>query len=172
MKYIALFIYYSFIQYLPMQPFPGSQIFSRIRFFFVKRIVSNIGENVVIKRKSYFGDGSQIVVGNNSQLGQNSRLNGPIRIGSYVMMGPDVIMMAVTHDISDHTKYMIDPTNPSIEKQIIIGDNVWIGTRVIILPGVEIGNNCIIGSGAVVTKSFPNNCVIGGVPAKILKLRK
>lgn len=57
------------------------------------------------------------------------------------------------------------------EKEVVIGNDVWIGTRVIILPGVTIGDHSIIGAGAVVTKSFPDYSIIGGVPAKLIKSR-
>jgi acetyltransferase-like isoleucine patch superfamily enzyme len=56
-------------------------------------------------------------------------------------------------------------------KGIKIGKNCWIGSKVTILDGVEIGDSCIVAAGAVVNKSFPSNSVIGGVPAKILKSR-
>lgn len=54
---------------------------------------------------------------------------------------------------------------------VVIGDDVWIGTRVIILPGVKIGNGVIIAAGAVVTKDIPDYAVAGGVPAKVIKYR-
>lgn len=84
-------------------------------------------------------------------------------------MCPDVVIMLISHGYA----------NPNIpinqqegyEKEIIIGNDCWIGTRVVILPGVHIGDHCIIGANSVVTRSFPNNCTIGGVPAKILKTR-
>ena len=61
----------------------------------------------------------------------------------------------------------------SLPKQkVIIGDDVWIGTRVIILPGVRVGTGSIIGAGAVVTKDVPDYAIVGGVPAKIIKFRK
>jgi maltose O-acetyltransferase len=155
-----------------MQPIPGYKLFYKIRYSLVKQILNECGKNVTVKNKCYFGNGSKLRVGDNSQLGQNARLGGEIIIGDYVMMGPDVIIMAVTHDISDLSKPMIDDSNPSIENPVNIGSNVWIGTRVIIMPGVTIGDNSIIGAGAVVTKSFPENSVIAGVPAKIINTRE
>lgn len=171
MKNIYLIIYYLIGSKLPMQPFPFYKVYYKIRYFLVKRILKKCGKDVIVKNRCHFGNGSKLIVGSYSQLGQNSRLGGEIILGDYVMMGPDVVIMAVTHDVSDNTKPMIDPTNPSIENPVIIGDNVWIGTRVIIMPGVKIGSNTIIGAGSVVTKSFPENSVIAGVPAKLIKKR-
>jgi len=172
MKRVYLLLYYGIATYLPMQPITGYKLFYKIRYLLVKNILKKCGKGVVVKNKAYFGNGTKLEVGDYSQLGQNLRISGPVTIGDYVMMGPDIVIMAITHDISDLSKPMLDPSNPSIEKEIVIGNNVWIGTRVIIMPGVKIGNNSIIGSGAVVTKSFPDNSIIGGVPAKFIKKRE
>lgn len=171
MKKIYLLFYYLVAQYLPMQPFPGYKIFYRLRYIICNRVLSECGEKVIVKNKCYFGDGSKLKIGSFSQLGQNARITGPVTLGSHILMGPDVVIMGVTHDISDVTKPMIDPSNPSLEDPVVIGDNVWIGTRVIILPGVKIGSNSIVGAGAVVTKEFGPNSIIGGVPAKFIKSR-
>lgn len=56
--------------------------------------------------------------------------------------------------------------------EVVIGNDVWIGMRVIIMPGVTIGNGVVIGAGAVVTKDVPDYAVVGGVPARIIKFRK
>lgn len=170
MKKILLFIYYLIIQHLPMQPFPGYLYSYKIRRFFVSLIIKDCGQNVIVKSKCYFGDGSRLSVGNNSQLGQNSRLNGTVKIGSDVLMGPEVVMMATSHkfDLSDIT---INMQGEADERMIEIGNDVWIGTRAIILPGIKIGDHSIVGAGAVVTKSFPSNSIIGGNPAKLIRFR-
>jgi len=74
----------------------------------------------------------------------------------------------------------VAPTSPSDFKGVkqgrggttLINSNVWIGTRIIIMPGVKIGTGAIIGAGVVVTKDVPDYAIVGGVPAKVLKYRK
>lgn len=168
--YILLFIYYGLAQRLPMQPFPGYKIYYWFRYLLVKRIVASCGEGVIVKTRSYFGEGERLVIGDRSQLGCNSRLNGTIKIGSDVIMAPDVVLMATSHKISD-VEIPMNLQGEEEERPIEIGDDVWIGTRVIVLPGVTIGSHSIIGAGSVVTKSFPEFSVIAGVPAKVIRMR-
>lgn len=86
-----------------------------------------------------------------------------VRIGADCHLGPYTnIIDNAYHDIEDHLL-----TPPS--RSVIIGDNVWIGTRVIILPGVTIGDHSVIGAGAVVTKDVPPRSVAAGNPARILR---
>lgn len=85
-------------------------------------------------------------------------------------MGPDVVIMATSHNF-DTVDIPINLQGDKPEKEVIIADDVWIGTRAIILPGVKIGKHSIIGAGAVVTKSFPENSIIGGNPAKLIRYR-
>ncbi|ATY03780.1 maltose O-acetyltransferase [Klebsiella aerogenes] len=90
----------------------------------------------------------------------------PIRIGDNCMLAPGVHIYTATHPL--------DPTerNSGIEygKPVTIGHNVWIGGRAVINPGVTIGDNAVIASGAVVVKDVPANAVVGGNPAQIIKL--
>ncbi|MDD3040470.1 DapH/DapD/GlmU-related protein [Bacteroides sp.] len=79
-------------------------------------------------------------------------------------------MMATSHEFKD-LDTPINQQGAKSEEPIVIGNDCWIGTRVIILPGVEIGDYSIVAAGAVVTKSFPPYSIIGGVPAKLLKKR-
>ena len=87
---------------------------------------------------------------------------GGIEIGKNVIIGMGSKIISANHDIKDFSKHIKNPVK--------IGNNVWIGSNVVILPGVAIGNNVIIGAGSIVTKSFKdNNLVIAGNPAKIIK---
>ncbi|TWD94537.1 maltose O-acetyltransferase [Neobacillus bataviensis] len=88
-----------------------------------------------------------------------------IRIGNNCFIAPGVHIYTATHPLN--TKERISGAEYGIP--VTIGDNVWIGGRAIINPGVKIGNNVVIASGAIVTKDVPDNVVVGGNPAKIIK---
>ena len=86
-------------------------------------------------------------------------------------MGPDVAMYTVNHK-ADRTDIAIKYQGVTKERPITIGDGCWICSRAIILPGVSIGEGCIIGAGAVVTKDMPPYSVVAGNPAKVVKSRR
>lgn len=86
------------------------------------------------------------------------------------MMGPDVAILTSTHNI-DRTDIPMGYQGGRVAK-VKIGNDVWIGMRSIILPGITIGNGVVIGAGAVVTKDVPDYAIVAGVPARIIKFRK
>lgn len=87
---------------------------------------------------------------------------GKVYIGNYVRFAPNIGVLSSNHDLYNRDKYN--------DASIKIGDYCWIGMNSIILAGVELGENTIVGAGAVVTKSFPEgHCIIAGNPAKIIK---
>lgn len=90
-------------------------------------------------------------------------------MGDNVMMGPECQFFTQNHrhDISDPRPF--GKQGYEEPKSVKIGSNVWIGSRVMFMPGSGCGDNCVIAAGAVVTKMFPSNVIVGGVPAKILK---
>ncbi|AOY74986.1 maltose acetyltransferase domain-containing protein [Clostridium formicaceticum] len=88
-----------------------------------------------------------------------------IRIGDNCFIAPGVHIYTATHPLDPNERV----SGAEYGIPVSIGDNVWIGGRVIINPGVKIGNNVVIASGTVVTKDVPDNIVIGGNPAKIIK---
>ena len=115
--------------------------------------------------------GKGIIIGNNCGLGTHSFYGcaGGIEIGNDVIVGNYVSMHSENHNFSDkEIPIRLQGVN---RKGIKIGNNCWIGAKVTILDGAIIGNGCIIAAGAVVNGCFPDNVVIGGVPAKIIKNR-
>ena len=98
-------------------------------------------------------------------------IQGGTFIGDHVMMGPDVLIYTQNHRFSDVDKN-IDEQGFDALKEVHIGNNVWIGARVIILPGVTIGEGSVIGAGTVVSKDVPPFAVFVGNPGRVVKNRK
>jgi len=140
----------------------------RIRTAWAKKIVSYCGKNVNIERHAVFSP--DLSIGDNSGIGIDCEVYGPVSIGSDVMMAPEVIIYTSSH-VHDRTDIPMWKQEFTKARPVKIGNDVWIGRRAIIMPGVSIGNGVIVGAGAVVTKDIPDFCVAGGVPAQILKKR-
>ncbi|WP_375178916.1 chorismate mutase [Enterococcus rotai] len=140
---------------------------TQIRRQLVEETFGSTGTGSYIEPSISFDYGFNIHVGKNFYANFNSIFLDicPITIGDNCMFGPNAQLYAATHPLHPVKR------NSGLEygKPITIGDNVWLGGGVIIAPGVTLGNNVVVAAGAVVTKSFPDNCVIGGNPAKIIK---
>ena len=170
-KLFSLVLYYGFAIYLPKSNRPYAfKLTKPIRYYICKNIFDKCGRNVTVERGAYFGDGRGITIGNNSGIGVNCKIQQNVKIGNDVMMGEDVIIMTTTHKFDDCS---IPMRIQGLENlPVIIEDDIWIGSRVIILPGTKIGKGSIIGAGAVVTKDVPKYSIVGGVPAKVIRSRK
>ncbi|MBT1165052.1 acyltransferase [Bifidobacterium felsineum] len=121
-----------------------------------------IGRGVMIRPSSYYGGdlGHGLIIGDNSSIGPYGYIgcSGPINIGNNVMIGPKCSLFAENHVFSDSSKNI---KNQGVkQKGITIGDDCWIGSNVIILDGVNIGNHVVIGAGTLVTKDVPNSSVV------------
>lgn len=171
MKIVRLILFYLFANRLPKSTHLFGKISKKIRYYLVKNIFSYCGKNVNVESRVWFGTGENIEIGNNSGIGYKSEIQGPVKLGENVLMGPEVKIITWNHNFSDISTPIIKQGVKPPEK-VIIGDDVWIGTRVIILPGVQIGKGAIIGAGSVVTKDIPSYSIVGGVPAKIIRFRK
>ena len=140
-------------------------IFSNtIRIFIYKRSGMKVGKNTKIFRKCYFQKLSGISIGDNCVIGFCCRLNGkgPITIGNNVNISSETILESGTHDFV---------TFESVFKPIIIKDNVWIGTRAIVLQGVTIGEGAVVAAGSVVTRDVEPFTIVAGTPARVIGLR-
>jgi maltose O-acetyltransferase len=132
----------------------------------LKELLGSIGEGTEIRPPLYVDYGSQITFGVRcfANFGLVALDVAPITIGDDVQIGPNVQLLTPTH-----------PTEPEPRRAkweaaqpITIGDNVWLGGGVIVLPGVTIGEDTVVGSGAVVTRDLPANVVAVGNPARIV----
>lgn len=169
--YLCMLLYYLVARHLPGSDVPYSMGAKHIRRILCKRIFKKCGRNVNIEHGAFFYSGNEIEIGDNSGLGINCRLSGPVKIGRDVMMGPDVIIYTQNHNI-ERTDIPMNMQGNSERKPVTIGNDVWIGARVIILPGVTVGDGAVLAAGAVVTKDVPPYAIAGGNPAKIIRMRR
>lgn len=128
----------------------------------------SIGHNVKIVGPIKIDVCSNLSIGNNCWIGKNLNIigNADVIIGDYCDFAPDVFLETGTHEIGNTERR----AGRGYCESIHIGSGCWIGIRTTILPGVKIGNGCVVAAGAVVNKSVRENVLIGGVPAKIIKV--
>ncbi len=134
----------------------------------LEKIFKEIGENVTVKEPFHCDYGYNITIGNNVDINYNCVMldDTTITIGNDVRIAPNVNIFTVYHPLD-----AIDRKNTIIlSRPIVIKDNAWLGGNCVIMPGVTIGKNAVIGAGAVVTKDIPDNAVAVGVPARVIKI--
>lgn len=167
---LCLILYYLVGRYVPAPYDPGA-FGNRLRAFLCRRIFKHVGKDVDIRHRVYFGTGGRISLGDHSGIGDDSILgqDAEIRIGNDVMIGPQLMVYTANHNTvrGELLRKQGHTTAP-----VVIEDDVWIGGRVTILPGVTIHTGAVVAAGAVVNKDVPAWAIVGGVPAKVLKYRE
>lgn len=143
----------------------GSLPFHHIRRLFYRLMGMEIGTGSTIHMYTRFYNPSNIVIGNDSIIGEHTVLDGRdfLKIGNHVDIASQVMIYNSQHDINSENFASVEEV---ICKPVTIGDYVFVGPRAIILPGVTIGRGAIVGAGAVVTHDIPDFEIVGGVPAK------
>lgn len=120
-------------------------------------------------------DGTLLTVGRDCYLGDNVHIvaSERVEIGDNCLMASHVFISDVSHGRYQGMAQSRPDSNPNLRplhsRPVTIGDNVWIGENVCVLPGVSIGNGCIVNANAVVTKSVPVGCIVAGLPARVIK---
>lgn len=164
---MAQILYLLFARYLPASRY--MPLAKKIRVCLARQFVAFCGKDVNIERKAMIS--RELRIGNHSGVGISCELEGPVTIGDHVMMGPEVVIYTRNHR---HDRTDIPMCQQGFEecRPVVIGNDVWIGRRVMIMPGVHIGDGCVLAAGTVVTKDVPPYSVVGGVPGKAVKSRK
>jgi maltose O-acetyltransferase len=133
----------------------------------LEHLLGQIGKNTIIEPPFY------CVYGHNIYLGDHVYLNvlctildcSEVRIGNHVMLGPSVQIYTAAH----HLQAELRIQGLEVAKPVVIEDNVWIGGAAILLPGVRIGRNAVVGAGAVVSRDVPENTIVAGNPARVVR---
>lgn len=144
-----------------------------------KRAMKHCGKGVYLRPMSSDIKGLyNLSIGDDTSIPKGSTFyctEAPLTIGRKVIFGPNPTIMTGNHRIDIIGKFMIDVTTseklPENDAPVVIEDDVWCGAHVTILKGVTIGHGSVVAAGAVVTQSFPPYSIIGGVPARLIKMR-
>ena len=133
----------------------------------LKSLFGSLGERFIINQPFRCDYGCNIFLGEDCFINFNCTIldEAKVTIGKNAFLGPNISIYTACHPLD------VEKRNRFIEwaEPVVIGDNVWIGGNVTILPGVTIGDNVVVGAGSVVTKNIPSNVVVGGNPAKVIK---
>jgi acetyltransferase-like isoleucine patch superfamily enzyme len=136
---------------------------------------ASLGARCVLQEDVWLAIGSphaNLSIGEFGFLGRGVEIevSREIRIGRGALIAPGVYMTDHNHDVRLAGEPMF--VRACVAAAIEIGDDVWIGTKAVILPGVRIGNGAVVAAGAVVNRDVPENAIVGGVPARLIRMRK
>jgi len=133
----------------------------------MKKILGATKENFLIEQPFMCDYGYNIEIGENFYANHNMIIldGNKVKFGDNVFIAPNCSFYTAGHPLD----YVIRNKGLEYAKPIEVGDNVWIGGNVVVLPGVTIGNNCVIGAGSIVTKDIPDNSLAVGNPCRVIK---
>lgn len=158
MKSLAIFLWNSLLNKIP---------FYCVRSFFLNLIFDfDISKKAAMHRCIEFVDLGGLYIGDESTINRRVHIDtrGKVSIGNNVSISPDVRIITASHDV-DASGFDL------VVRPVYINDYVWVGTGAIILPGVCLGEGCVVAAGSVVTKSVPKYTVVGGNPAVFIRKR-
>lgn len=137
------------------------------RQYILSQLLGGIGQGSTIEPPFYCSYGRNIYLGDHVYLNYQCTIcdNNEVRIGSHVMIGPVVQIYTAAHALQAEDRIR----GREVAKPIIIEDNAWIGGAAVLLPGVTIGRNAVVGAGSVVTRAVPADTVVAGNPARVIR---
>jgi len=143
----------------------------RISIGRAKKTKITIGHDCYIAAGAFFSANRQVKIGSRTYIGRNCALSCHLEIGDDVLIASNVSFVGGDHRI-DNISTPINQAGRDKIKCIVVGCNAWIGHGSIIMHGVTLNNGCVVAAGAIVTKDVPENAIVGGNPARIIRYRK
>jgi len=166
-----MLFYYGIARRLPVSYSRyGGPMWKKLRRVCAQNLLAHCGVDTNIEHGAHFDFGDNVWLGNKSDLGVNCEIHGEVHIGDCTFMGPGVGIWTSNHRFDRHDIPIMDQGSYE-EQPVYIGSDVWVGARVIILPGVHIGDHSIIGAASVVTKDIPPWSIAVGNPARVIRSR-
>lgn len=141
----------------------------RLRARVMRTLMKEMGDNVFISHDVTFTNSFETSIGPRTGIGIHSKI-GTVQIGSDCMISEQCLIYSHNHKF-DRKDIPIGEQGYQEDEPVVIGDDVWVGGRVTILPGVHIGNGAIIGAGSVVTKDVAPHTIVAGNPARFIRAR-
>jgi len=133
----------------------------------LEQLLGRVGQNSIVESPFHCSYGRNIYIGDHVYLNVFCTILdcNEVHIGHHVMIGPAVQLSTAAHLLEAEARIQ----GWEVAKPIVIEDNVWLGGGAILLPGVTIGRNAVVGAGAVVSRSVPANTVVAGNPARVIR---
>lgn len=164
-----LILYYGLFRWFPTSFFPlFGKTSKKLRYFCCKHIFEYCGKNVNIERGALFGSGFKVRIGENSGIG--CVVPSDIEIGDNVLIGPKCFILYQNHCFISKNR-TIKSQGYTSRLKTKIGNDVWIGREVLFTPGRIVADGTVIAARTCLCKDFPEYSVVGGNPARIIKMR-
>jgi acetyltransferase-like isoleucine patch superfamily enzyme len=166
-----LVVSYEFVMAL-IFALPRYPIFLFLKSSFLRMMGSSIGRAVVIYPGVWITPGRNLVVGDEVDLAKDVLVttSGGVTIGDRTLIGYRTQILSADHTIPPIGERF--PISGDLPAPVVIGPDVWIGANCVITPGTNIGAGAVVAAGSVVTKDVPENAIVGGVPAKLIRMRE
>ena len=135
--------------------------------------MASVGKNVYLAKNHTISTPGKLHLGSHTWIGENffAKCEGGLYIGSGVIISRGAEIWTANHNYDSPDLQALPYDRRFVLKPVHIADNVWIGSRVTIVPGVSIGEGAVVGAGSVLTKDVPPLAVVGGNPASVIKYR-
>lgn len=150
---------------------PRYVLLNKLKRAFLLLVGAKVGQDVVFYPGIWITPGFNLTIGDEVDLAKDILITtgGGVKIGNRTLVGYRTQILSANHAIPPIGERF--PINGDVFREVIIGEDVWIGANCIITPGVVIGDGAVVGAGSVVTRDVQANSIVAGVPAKLIKMR-